>query len=408
MSVLAISVLVFLHTCSASILNIEERGAIANNNSLSTCKSNTKIFNETLWALNDGDSLLVPKDKVFWFIGGIYASNLTNVTIIVDGSIYYTDDRDAWPTNSDGHVKECMYLEHSNGITFTSNNDKEMKGLINGNGKKWWGAVDYLRFDENRPRLLHIHDTRNIFIDNIYFKDSPYWTVYLADVANVEIAWSNVSARRDSRDYHDFDDLTAFNTDGFDVAGENIHIHDCEIWNDDDCIAVKQQTGSSLQSNCSRNMLFERINASGVGLTIGSIGASAAHTCVDNITFRNVHMHHTFKGIYMKSRPDSGTGSISNVLYENIWMDRPTQVPIWIGPQQAGYKESCSLLWPTDPFAKCPVPSNMDFVNITLRNITINSPKQSPGVILGNTTNPMRHIVFDGVVVNNPGTKPWG
>jgi polygalacturonase len=50
-------------------------------------------------------------------------------------------------------------------------------------------------------------------------------------------------------------------------------------------------------------MLFERINASGVGLSIGSIGPSAAHSYVRNITFRNCTMYNSFKGIYLKSRP---------------------------------------------------------------------------------------------------------
>lgn len=44
-------------------------------------------------------------------------------------------------------------------------------------------------------------------------------------------------------------------------------------------------------------MLFERITASGVGLTIGSVGANQQHACVDNITFRDAYMYHTWKGI---------------------------------------------------------------------------------------------------------------
>ena len=47
--------------------------------------------------------------------------------------------------------------------------------------------------------------------------------------------------------------------DGFDVAGKNVHIHDCNIWNDDDCIAVKSNGRGDEQSHCSENMLFERI-----------------------------------------------------------------------------------------------------------------------------------------------------
>ena len=58
------------------------------------------------------------------------------------------------------------------------------------------------------------------------------------------------------QEHHDIIDLTAFNTDGFDVSGRNVWIHDCRVWCQDDTIAVK---GSS------ENMLFERITASGIG-----------------------------------------------------------------------------------------------------------------------------------------------
>lgn len=77
-------------------------------------------------------------------------------------------------------------------------------------------------------------------IEYLYFKDSPYWNVYLEDVRNVHIHHTNVSARRDNKDYHDYYDITAYNTDGFDISGENVWIHDVDIWNDDDCIAVKR------------------------------------------------------------------------------------------------------------------------------------------------------------------------
>ena len=39
-------------------------------------------------------------------------------------------------------------------------------------------------------------------------------------------------------------------------------------------------------------MLFERINASGIGLVIGSIGTGDR---VNNITFRDSYMYHTWK-----------------------------------------------------------------------------------------------------------------
>ena len=149
-----------------------------------------------------------------------------------------------------------------------------------------------------------------------------------------------------SHDKHTVVDLSAFNTDGFDVTGKNIWIHDCTVWNQDDSFCVKDGT---------EDVVIENINASGVGLTIGSIASN-----VNNITFRNVHMHHTYKGIYMKFR---GGGTISNVLYENIIMDEPEQYPIWIGPAQQADSSNpcaahpCSICWPDIPEAKCNDPT---------------------------------------------------
>ena len=63
-----------------------------------------------------------------------------------------------------------------------------------------------------------------------------------------EVRHCDIQARRTDADYHDLIDITAFNTDGYDVTGRNVWIHDSSVWNQDDCIAVKDG---------SENMLFE-------------------------------------------------------------------------------------------------------------------------------------------------------
>ncbi len=174
------------------------------------------------------------------------------------------------------------------------------------------------------------------------------------------------------------------------MTGKNVWIHDCTIWNQDDCIAVKDG---------SENMLFERIHASGLGLVIGSIGDSV----VRNITFRDSYMHKTYKGIYAKFR---GSGLIQDVTWENVVMYEPEQWPIWIGPAQQADSinickaDPCSLCWPDIPFAQCHMPNDAKYINITLRNITVINPS-SAGVILGSETNPMQNVTFDGVVMQN-------
>ena len=227
----------------------------------------------------------------------------------------------------------------------------------------------------------------------------------------VVIRYSEVAVHRGDTWTHNLNELQAFNTDGFDVSGSNVHMHDLQVWNDDDCITLKGMANGGFRARCSENWLVERVNASGLGFTIGSLGAYSKGSCVRNITIRDSTMINTVKGIYMKTRwsdDPNVSGVIEDMLFENITIESPEQWAIWVGPaQQADSHNACSLLWPTVPGESCPVPYQWTWRNIIFRDITINNPKESPGVILGNSTNPMTGFVFDNVVVNNPSKSPW-
>jgi len=373
-------------------------GAVAEDHSLQVAQKNGGVLNSTLASLQPGDVLVIP-NKTFAIMGGIHATNLTSVTIQIDGTLEFSDSIKHWPISPGGGVAECMQFDNPRNVTFTASG----KGTLNGKGAKWWGipGIGYLIRKENRPRLMNINNGTDILVENLLFKDSPYWTLS-ANVDGLEIRNSDIDARRMHDDGHNIIDITAFNTDGFDVGGKNIWIHDCTVWNQDDSICVKGST---------ENMLVERVNASGIGLTIGSVGGGDV---IRNITFRDCYMHKTIKGIYMKFREMGEPALVADVLYENIVMDEPLQYAIWIGPAQQTdsrkfwHGHPCSLFWPQVPGSNCDVPAFGTYANITLRNITINNPKGSPGLIYANETNPMKNIVFDNVRVNNPGSKPFG
>ena len=84
-------------------------------------------------------------------------------------------------------------------------------------------------------------------------------------LSNLEIRYSKVDARRNRYNDHSLYNLGAFNTDGFDVAGKNIWVHNVEVWNQDDCLCVKQMTKAGYRAKCSENMLFENSTVSGIG-----------------------------------------------------------------------------------------------------------------------------------------------
>jgi len=321
------------------IVNFEEEGGLPDEMSDDTAWKNGNLMNVTLNSLLPGDTFFIP-NKTFLLMGGIRAYNLTSITFQLDGTIVFSDNMDQWPRESSGDVFECIHFFWAQNVTFTSSG----VGTLDGQGSTWWGlpGIGYLVRGENRPRLFNIVDSKDILVENLFFLNSPYWTFWVHGVDGLEVRFCEISARRTDQDHHGIIDLTAFNTDGFDVTGRNVWIHDCTVWDQDDCIAVKDN---------SENMLFERITASGVGLTI------------------------------------------------------------WIGPAQQSDSPDlcaahpCSLCWPqlADVGAECNMDQNFIYENITLRNITIVDPKFQfgQGVVLGNPVTPMKNVVFDGVKVIN-------
>eukprot|EP00466_Bigelowiella_natans_P001207 jgi/Bigna1/40411/e_gw1.43.19.1 len=285
---------------------------ISDSSSLDTVVKNGRLLNQTLnnATFLPGDVLVFP-NKTFHIMGGIIADNLDSVTISFDGTIVLSNDLKHWPRSSGSKVLECFLFNNAKNLTLTSSG----KGLIDGNGGKWWGipGIGYLVRQENRPRLMRFEYCSDLTVENLILKNSPYWTFFAGQVNGLTVRYTDIDVRRTNIDRHDIIDLTAFNTDGFDVTGRNVHIHDCNVWNQDDSIAVKDD---------SQDMLFERVNVSGLGLAIGSISGSI----VRNITFRDCYLHHTFKGIYMKFRDGEKPGFVEDITYENIVMDEPEQL----------------------------------------------------------------------------------
>ena len=145
---------------------------------------------------------------------------------------------------------------------------------------------------------------------------------------------------------------------------------------------------------------------------VGSVPPHEGHNCVRNITFRNVTMPGTTKGIYVKSNPTcvpGNTAEITDVLYEDFRILSPSWWAVWIGPQQQHEPQSalgrkCALDYPINDH--CPTQGCVSFTNITLRDVVIEQPTLAPGVILGNATQPMRGVVFDNVIVRYTDGKP--
>jgi hypothetical protein len=176
----------FFYSTLAEVLNYESLGAIPNDDSYDVALKNGNLLNATLSNLQPGDRFVVP-NSTYTLVGGIMASNISDVVFQIDGTLNFTNDRETWPKDANGHVLECIYLESLENVVFTSSG----VGTLNGNGRPWWGALKFLKYQEDRPRLFHMKYTKNIIVENILFLDSPFWvrtllylflTIFLSDI----------------------------------------------------------------------------------------------------------------------------------------------------------------------------------------------------------------------------------
>lgn len=400
--------------------------------------SNTAAFNKALAEIPAGKVLLV--NETFNTIGGINASNRSGITVQLDGSIVGVPKIDAWPRPSAGQYAHIVHFINCTNITIRG------QGYIQGNGPDWWflytlGDCGLLRpknssICPHRPKALVIEQSSYIHVSGITSVDSPSFNIQVVDGRHAEIdhvtvitelvtiqkiksqlrRWrlNKLGLTSDPPGLQPED----LNTDGIDASGFDIWIHDVSVQNDDDSFAVKPCSQSCWSNPCTENVLIENSYATGFGASVGSVPPHTDHNCVKNITFRNITMEKTGKGVYIKSNPECEEGStaeITNIVYENMTIIKPEWWPIWIGPQQQQEPgdelgDKCSLFYPVQD--SCPTQGCVSFTNITLRQIIIKDPWFSPGVILGNETNPMTNVVFDGVIFTfedpNNGKFPFG
>ena len=90
---------------------------------------------------------------------------------------------------------------------------------LNFQGRYWWGIpfIGYLVRGADRPKLFEIRGARDILVESMSFINSPRWTFWVHYVDGLEVRHCEISARRTNQDRHDLIDMSAFNTDGFDV-----------------------------------------------------------------------------------------------------------------------------------------------------------------------------------------------
>jgi len=219
------------------------------------------------------------------------------------------------------------------------------RGTLDGQGRKWWeyygnirremketGKVsfnsrwqemhreantdilqpDNWNWTENqflRPPMIQFFESRNIRIEGIFLKDSPFWTINPVFCDNVTVDGVTITAPPESH-----------NTDGINPSScTNVHISNSHISVGDDCITIKsgRDEDGRKWARPSENITITNctmLNGHG-GVVIGSEMSGD----VRRVTISNCVFDGTDRGIRLKSMRGRG-GVVENIRVSNIVM----------------------------------------------------------------------------------------
>ncbi|KAL4074795.1 glycoside hydrolase family 28 protein [Scleroderma yunnanense] len=178
--------------------------------------------------------------------------------------------------------------------------------LVNGNGYKWDGGGPYywdgkgLGGGVTKPHIM---------------MDVGTLTVSGVTVDNSQGDYSNSKSNGAPAGH---------NTDGFNINGDDVTIENCFIYNQDDCIAIKEGSNILLQGNyCS----------GGHGISIGSISSGVV---VNGVSIVNNTIKNSLQAFHIKTDVSATSGTVANVVYNGNIADKLSDYGILISQSYPG------------------------------------------------------------------------
>ncbi|MDD5011041.1 MAG: glycoside hydrolase family 28 protein, partial [Phycisphaerae bacterium] len=284
--------------------NITDYGAIGDGNTIGT-----DAINKAISAANKagGGRVVVPAGT--FLTGAIYLKSNVNLYISEDAVVKFSNDPNAYLpavyTRWEG--VECMnyspliYAYKEKNIAITG------KGLLDGQGEKWWSwrrlpqrREDRTKlFEQGRdgvpvkdrqfggkllpPNMIEPYRCKNILIEGVKIINGPFWHIHPVLSQNIIVRNVRVVG-------------SGPNNDGCDPEScKDVLIEGCYFDTGDDCIAIKS----------GRNNDARRVNVPS-----------------ENIIVRNCEMKDGHAGVAIGSEI---TGGARNIFVENCIMDSPNQ-----------------------------------------------------------------------------------
>ncbi len=167
------------------------------------------------------------------------------------------------PEHAARHHRHLIYGKDLVGVAITG------RGMIDGRGYEFW-PEDFRTMTETEIRnamtrpdgyntrpgtYVHLQDCKDVLIENVHFKDSPFHMLKVLGSEDVVIQGITIQQGM----YED----DGPNTDGLAVSGFNIRISDCNFTTGDDCLVIGR-TEHVTVSNCTFSTTESAIVLSGL------------------------------------------------------------------------------------------------------------------------------------------------
>jgi polygalacturonase len=316
--------------------NVNDFGIQSDSNHLVTPKINSLI--QSVHA-NGGGTIYFPAGT--YLTGPIKL--LSNITVFLEAGarIKFSDNFDDYLPMVESRYEgvdvksfsPLFYAYNAENITITG------RGVIDGQGKKWWDflfelfkdpdrektswQLEFARQNKNtpmpddlfifkqgfcRPPFIQPMYCKNVRIEGITIVNSPFWTVNPEFCDNVTISGITII------------NPPSPNTDGINPEScTNVHISDCHISVGDDCITIKSGRDGPGREKASPAENYTITNCTMLSGHGGVVIGSEMSGDVRNIVISNCIFDGTDRGIRIKSTRGRG-GIVENIRVSNIVM----------------------------------------------------------------------------------------
>lgn len=303
-----------------------------------------------------GGTVFFPAGK--YLTGPIHLKS--NITIFIDAGaeLHFSDNFDNYlpmvPSRYEGvdvtSFSPLFYAYGAENISITG------RGIIDGHGKKWWDFVEGYKKDQPRskwqfqfdslnknillpddpaqmkrgflrPPFIQTMYCKNVLIEGISIRNSPFWTVNPEFCENVTVHAVTINNPHSP------------NTDGINPEScKYVHISNCHISVGDDCITIKSGKdipGRTKQMPAEDYTITNCTMLSGHG---GVVIGSEMSGDVRRIAISNCIFDGTDKGIRIKTTRGRG-GVVEDIRVSNIVMNNIKDIAFVMDMQYSKTKE---------------------------------------------------------------------